>query len=170
MTKEELLSEIKEIKESNRVNDQRIAVLEAEVKKLEEPKPWKPKTSEKYYYIDSQHAIVDFFHWDGDEYDCVRYNTGNCFFTKERAEQVAEKIKMLLKLEQYHDVFCPDYVPDWSNNMRKHYAFYNKYKKKWDFDWVASLKGITLVYFDSEETAQKVCDLLNREDDENESV
>ena len=170
MTKEEILKEIEEIKDAIFVSNRRIDVLETEVKKLEEPKPWKPKISEKYYYVDNVHMITDFFHWDGDEFDYVRYNAGNCFSTKERAEQVAEKIKILLKLEQYHDVFCPDYVPDWSNNMRKHYVFYDKDKKKWDFDWVASLKSTTLVYFDSEETAQKVCDLLNREDDENESV
>lgn len=38
---------------SNRCMD----VLETELKNLEEPKLWKPKISEKYYYVDSVHMI-----------------------------------------------------------------------------------------------------------------
>jgi hypothetical protein len=160
---EELLSEIKEIKESNRTNDQRIAVLEAEVKKLEEPKPWKPKNGERYYYIGRTTGVL-YSYWTCSDADVVCYRIGNCFPTEERAKQVSEKIKMLLKLELYHDMFCPDYVPDWRSNMHKHYVFYNKDKKKWDIDWSVNLKRSTEVYFDSEETAQEVCDLLNWEE------
>lgn len=170
MTKEKILNEIEKIKESNRVNDQRIAALEAEVKKSEEPKPWKPKFEESYYYVDSSHARVDFCYWEDDEIDNVRYNAGNCFSTKERAEQVAEKIKMLLKLERYHDMFCPDYVPDWGNGSEcKFYVYYDVFEKRWVYGQSNCCKNAMRVYFDSEEAAQKVCDLLNREDDENES-
>lgn len=64
MTKEEILKEIEEIKEAIFVSNRRIDVLETELKELEEPKPWKPKISEKYYYVDSVHMITDFFLWE----------------------------------------------------------------------------------------------------------
>lgn len=170
MTKEEILKEIEEIKDAIFVSNRRMDVLEAEWKKQEEEsKPWKPEIGESYYYVDSVHMTTDFFYWDGDEYDYVRYNAGNCFSTKERAEQVAEKIKMLLKLEQYHDMFCPDYVPDWSSRVeRKHYVYYDTLEKQWEHGHANHCKDAAQVYFDSKETTQKVCDLLNREDDENE--
>lgn len=168
MTKEEILKEIEEIKESNRVNDQRIAVLETELKKQEEPKPWKPKINEFYYYVDTRRAKTACYRWDGDTYDYRLYNDGNCFPTEERAKQVDEKIKMLLKLERYHDMFCPDYMPDWEADTCKYFVYYDTADNKWDYSWIAGLKHSTEVYFDSEETAQKVCDLLNREENDNE--
>ena len=40
------------------------------------------------------------------------YNANNYFYTQKRAQEVANKINFLLKLERLHDIFCPDYVPD----------------------------------------------------------
>lgn len=147
MTKEEILNEINNFK--HQVN-QRIADFEAELKKF-----------------DSGHARVDFSYWEDDEIDNERYNAGNCLPTKGRVEQVAEKIKMLLKLERYHDMFCPDYVPDWENHTQKYYVFYNFDNERWEYNFHVSWKTVTQVYFDSEEAAQKVCDLLNREEENN---
>lgn len=169
MTKETILSEIEEIKESNRLNNQRIAELEAELKKLEESEPWKPKKGECYFYINERGWSTNSFRWDKDGFDHEMYNVGNCFPTEERAEQVAKKIRMLLKLERYHDMFCPDYVLDWENIACKYFVYYDTAYNKWYWDWKVELKNSTDVYFDSKETAQKVCDLLNREEDENES-
>ena len=66
-------------------------------------------------------------------------------------------------------MFCPDYVPDWSSDDEKKYVVdYNEEEKQWDYDLLFFLiKDAVQVYFDSEETAQKVCDLLNGEDEEN---
>lgn len=167
MTKEEILKEIEEIKEAVLVSNRRMDVLEAEVKKLEEPKPWKPKNGERYYYIGHTTGVL-YSYWTGSDADVVCYRIGNCFPTEERAKQAAEKIKMLLKLEQYHDMFCPDYVPDWSDYTCKFFICYDIYNHEWTCDWVSGLKYPAQVYFDSEETAQKVCDLLNREENDNE--
>lgn len=130
MTKENILSEIEKIKESNRLNNQRIAALETELKKLEEPKPWKPNICDTYFYVTDRDWGTGSLLWTNTEFDHEMYNNRNCFPTEERAEQVAEKVRMLLKLERYHDMFCPDYVPDWSNNVRKYYVLYNKGKNE----------------------------------------
>lgn len=168
MTKEETLKEIEEIKEAILVNNRRMDVLEAEVKKLEEPKPWKPEHNKEFWFVSGAGQVRNEA-WD--DYICEPfYNVGNCFPTEESAKQVAEKIRMLLKLERYHDMFCPDYVPDWSDYTCKFFICYDIYNHEWTCDWVSGLKYPAQVYFDSEETAQKVCDLLNREENENESV
>ena len=84
--------------------------------------------------------------------------------SKERAEEVADKIKFLLKLERLHDTFCPDYKPDWSDvsNAKWRVAFEQE-KKKYVlcWDWAADCKT---VYFDSEGTAKKVYETLNKGD------
>lgn len=170
MVKENILSEIEKIKEIIRLNDQRISELEAELKKLEEPEPWKPEKGEYYFCVNARALSTISFCWNNGKFDFEMYNVGNCFPTKERAEQVAEKIRILLKLERYHDMFCPDYVPDWRGDTNKYFVYYDASNNKWVWGVLVYLSCPTEVYFDSEETAQKVCDLLNREEKENESV
>lgn len=53
-----------------------------------------------------------------DGYDCYdddRFENNNYFLTEERAEEVAEKINVLLKMERIHDMLCPEYKPDWND-------------------------------------------------------
>ena len=76
---------------------------------------------------------------------------------------------MLLKLERYHDMFCPDYVPDWSSDDAKYVVCYDEVGKQWDCERSFIIRYATQVYFDSRETAQKVCYFLNGKDEENES-
>ena len=88
---------------------------EAEMqKKQEEPKPWKPERGEKYFTIENSFYAFQYTYCE-DIIDEPKILSGNCFRTEERAEQVAKKMRLLLRLEQLHDMLCPDYVPDWSN-------------------------------------------------------
>ncbi len=60
---------------------------------------WKPKYLEKYWwiYLGSQLRICS-NEWDGTSQGCKNlYDLGNCFRTRKEAEQVARKIKKLLK-------------------------------------------------------------------------
>ena len=89
---------------------------EAEMqKKQEEPKPWKPEYGEEYFYIGIGFTIDSWENVD-DDTDKRNFRIGNCFPTEERAEQVARKIRLLLQLEQLHDMLCPDYVPDYEDD------------------------------------------------------
>lgn len=100
----------------------------------------------------------------GDIVDNAHFRHNNYFHTKERAQEVADKINFLLKLERLHDTFCPDYVPDWND--------YDKYKYTVFYDYrnrsyrIGSYEGVEYkanVYFATREIAQKVCDILNAE-------
>ena len=158
----------KEIMEKISELEQQIAELKGAAQKQNEQKAWKPKENEEYWYCDSTISVsCEIF--DGVEVDTKRFDVGNCFLTKERAEEVAKKIRMLLKLEQYHDMFCPDYVPDWSSDDTKYVVCYDEGEKQWGCDMIFFTIDVAQVYFDSKETAKKVCDLLNGEDEENEN-
>lgn len=158
MNKKEIMERISELKKQ-------IVELEEAAQKQDEPKAWRPKKNEEYWYVDITGDSKNYEFLE-DEYDKVLFDIGNGFPTKEHAERVAKEFKMLLKLWQYHDMFCPDYVPDWEDNQRKYCVFFNTHDHRWDYNCVILARNAVQVYFDSKETAQKVCDLLNGEEEE----
>ena len=136
---------------------------EAEMqKKQEEPKPWKPEVGEEYFYICDTLETRSDFNW-GNSIDYKRIKAGNCFLTKERAEEVADKMRLLLRLEQLHDMLCPDYVPDWSNISEKKFCLAYLYPENfWFVDELHDTEYPT-VYFDTEKNAEKALKILNKE-------
>ena len=83
--------------------------------------------------------------------------------SKERAEEVADKINFLLKLERLHDTFCPDYKPDWGKISKTKWGVaFNSDQKVYKPYWTNTI-DINITYFNSEETAEKVCSVLNKE-------
>ena len=102
---------------------------EAEAQKKQE----EPKLGEKYFYISQfGRAIPEAF--TQHPTDIARKNLGNFFPTEERAEQVAKKMRLLLRLEQLHDMICPDYVPDWENEKDKFCLCYHHEGKQWSVE------------------------------------
>lgn len=156
----------KEIMEKISELEQQIAELKGAAQKQDEPKAWKPKEDEDYWYISESVSATNTDFCD-DYFDNRVIKSNNCFRTKERAEEVAKKIRMLLKLEQYHDMFCPEYVPDWSSDECKYFIMFSSEYKEFICSYVRNNKVVANVYFDSKETAKKVCDLLNGEVEEN---
>ena len=132
---------------------------EAEMQKKQ--KEW--KSGEKYFYI-SQSGRVMWEMFTEHQIDIARKNVGNFFPTKERAEQVAEKIRLLLRLEQLHDMLCPDYVPDWSNeDEHKFYLFYDRKTGNWKYTYWSAFDFRVGEYFDTEKNAEKAAEILNKE-------
>lgn len=152
--------------------EDRIKELEDELKDLQEekkmrkeqrePKPWKPEVKEKYFYIYT--ALETGSHSNrGDSIDDKLIKVGNCFKTKERAEQVAKKMRLLLRLEQLRDMFCPNYVPDWSNISEKKFCLAHHCDDDcWFVDELHDTEYPT-AYFDTEENAEKAAEILNKE-------
>lgn len=136
---------------------------EAEMqKKQEEPKPWKPKDGEDYFYIGIDFTIDSWENVD-DDTDKRNFRIGNCFPTEARAEQVAEKMRLLLRLEQLHDMLCPDYVPDWNNDGELKFCLAHYCD---DDCWFVDYFNVTqypTVYFDTNENAEKAAEILNKE-------
>lgn len=83
---------------------------------------------------------------------------------KKLEAEKADKINFLLKLERLHDMFCPDYKPDWEEGKDecKWFIRFDAKNKEYLAFWTTIYRDAT-VYFDSKETAKKVCEILNKE-------
>lgn len=137
--------------------------LEALQKEAEEQKKQKePKLGEKYFYISqSGKAILDTF--TQHPTDIERKNLGNFFPTEERAEQVAKKMRLLLRLEQLHDMICPDYVPDWKDDRLKFYVYFDHEQGNFNITASSYCDTLSLVAFGIRENACEAAEILNRE-------
>lgn len=136
---------------------------EAEMqKKQEELKPWKPEVGEKYFVaVEDGADVVQYCEDSIDEFN-IRF--GNCFRTGERAEQVAEKMRLLLRLEQLHDMLCPDYEPDYEDDDEvKFYVYFGHSQGRYDISRSISWENPCMVAFDAEKNAQKAAEILNEE-------
>lgn len=117
-------------------------------------------TDGTYWYITDFGALDNVFMHSYTGLDKYRYDYRNFFRTKERAEEVADKIKNLLIMEQLKNQYCPDYKPDFENENQKKWVVFRRYGK-WEKGYAITHKQDT-VYYDSEETAEKICEYLNK--------
>ncbi len=96
--------------------------------------------------------------------DKFRFMNNNYFTDKTIAQSLADKINFLMELQRYHDIYCPDYKPDWNNTKEKKYCVYfDAMLNKYYFDYYCDYKLEGQIYFPTAEIAQKVCDKLNAE-------
>lgn len=148
---QELIDRIREIEKENKQN---------------EPKFERVLKNEDYYtlMINPFGAIIDRTYEKYNWIDNVRCINNNYFKTYERAQEVADKINFLLKLERLHDIFCPDFVPNFNDFNILKYTIYRDHSNK-IYRAIAcySSEHRTQVFFPSGEIAQKVCDILNKE-------
>ena len=137
---------------------------EAEAQKeQEELKPWKPETEEQYFFVKDSFYASGYWN-ENDEVDKHNFEIGNCFRTKERAEQVAKKMRQLLRLEQLHDQLCTDYVPDWGSGEAVYLLYYDHNSSYWAIDgWYDCNCHVNGVYFSNYENACKAAEILNKE-------
>lgn len=142
------------------------------IKEQNEPK-FEIAQDEKYYFVDFNsrgcNSAITSDVYVGALGDKLRVEQNNCFKTKERAREVLDKIELLLKLERLHDIYCPNYMPDWETDSVKYCIAYDTSRAKWDSCNVQIMEDAIQVYFPTDEIAQKVCDALNREEQNSES-
>lgn len=67
------------------------------IEEYDPSKKWEPKDGEEYYYIDGEGEVRFTKYSLIFSYDRVHKEIGNCFQTREEAEAMAEKFKVLLK-------------------------------------------------------------------------
>lgn len=143
----------------------------ADQRRESEPKFERVAKYEKYYALvfnaDAQTTqCIERGEYCYDDTDC--YESNNYFHTRERAKEVADKINLLLRLERLHDIYCPDYVPDWNNlDAFKYTIIYNIVDKSWYYNQTVTGVIGTCAYFPTREIAKQVCDILNAEERSN---
>lgn len=146
--------------------ERRIKQLEAIVGKIEadsESEFERVSHGEPYFYIYGNTMNVAVSSEDSDYISELCHINNNYFYTKKRAQEVADKIKFLLKLERLHDIYCPDYKPGWNSFERKYRVYFNNLIGKYTWDTWSHAECVETTYFPTEEIAQKVCDILNKE-------
>ena len=170
MTKTEIENKIYDLKIVIENCKNIIKANENEIKKLEAEKE-RPaferlEEGQKYYIVTAgsyNRVFVKEYIEEYMRFDKLNFENNNYFLTKERAEEVADKIKFLLKLERLHDTFCPDYKPDWGKISKTKWGVaFNSDQKVYKPYWTNTIDS-NITYFNSEETAEKVCSVLNKE-------
>lgn len=169
MTKTEIDNKIYEIKRIIESCENIIKANKNELKKLEAEKE-RPafERVEKglhFYCVEANELGVTVeLHIDNRLiFSDAMFKNNNYFLTEERAEEVADKINFLLKLERLHDTFCPDYKPDWEDDTTaKWYIVFDNDQKVYTSYWTNVITEES-AFFDSEKTADKVCEILNKE-------
>ena len=153
---EETISATKEMlklaeQERDRLADQR---------RESEPKFERVEYKKQYFGV-RVNSEIDYgtFTEIGDMVDNAHFRHNNYFHTKERAQEVVDKINLLLKLERLHDIYCPN------SESGKYYISQNTESGRYCYGYIRNVpnKFPTSTMFPSEEIAQKVCDILNAE-------
>ena len=91
----------------------------------EEKKYWKPKESERYYFIDAYQEGIGNDTNDGTDVDDFRLSIGNYFKTKEEAEHMVEKLKVIHELQKFA-YENNERENDWNNfSQTKFYLIYD---------------------------------------------
>lgn len=141
--------------------EKQLEALKSEVKTERVPEYKRKNFGEQYYSLTLTN-VVDRIEED-DMISKMLFNANNYFYTKEEAQNILGKIQFMRKLQRLKDIYCPDYVPDWSDDQYKYTVEYDHEDSQWLTSCNLSLDG-NLIYFESREIANKVCDILNAED------
>lgn len=118
------------------------------------------------YYVISYGKCFDVYKSTEDytDIDTIRFQNNNYFLTKERAQEVVDKINFLLRLERFKDELCPDYIPNWNNANELKYNIYFDYDiNEYCIDTNGCWGKKNEVYFPTREVAEQVCNTLNEE-------
>ena len=115
------------------------------------------------YYLDNQ-SNIDFINMGNSFEQIERLNKSpyQHYLTKELAEQ-AKKLKDFNdKLLAFKYCYDRDYKPVFSGaySNRAYFVYYDSEDEEYNYDW-DNISNRNVVYFSSEEIAQKCCDWLN---------
>lgn len=105
-------------------------IEELKMAKVEEPqsKRWKPKVEELYFYVGIGGNIIECV-WVDEHFDGWQYLTGNCFKTKEEAEEYKKQIEYTARYKNYIEEYGEPL--DWNNgNQPKYFVGYDFSIKK----------------------------------------
>ena len=126
---------------------------------VNEPTRWKPEMSHDYYYISGDGHVYD-NSWDDSRFvDNGRFEIGNCFQTKEEAEQVVEYLKALAMVRG-------DAISKFTKDKNNWYVYYDT-----NFNSLRSSISCTMLdngifglpYFATREDAQRSIELHKNE-------
>lgn len=122
------------------------------------------RAGEQWWYVETEGSLVE----SVTIHDSKR-SEFNCFHTKEYADEFAKKCKLIAMMLHCKWYSCCDYKPDFNNALyQKWTVVFNYNEGKFTVEFSRLREWIT-IYFDTEESAQKCADWLNRHWKENDN-
>lgn len=89
---------------------------------------WEPQFGDKYFYL-SGRGFVQSSAWTNHEYDFQRFNLGNCFKTKQEAEEYKENLLIKQQLKDLALELNNGVEIDWENYEQSKFSiYYNGYR------------------------------------------
>lgn len=123
---------------------------------------WKPEMRDEYYYIE-ENGSIDSYRWDNYGYDNEHYKIGNCFKTREEAEFVVERFKVLAELKEFAEPFDTEWDCADTQGVDKHWFIgYNYGISHLYVDSRMTYRRAEL-YFASEEDAKKAIEAVGED-------
>lgn len=123
---------------------------------IKNSKKWKPKNSEKYFYINC-YGEIDYAAYDNnDEADVYELFVNNCFKTKQEAEFRLEQIKVYNELKNFADENNDEI--DWKDDNENQYLItYNHRRGQKGIDIYATIstQDIGQIGFSSRQLAEQ---------------
>lgn len=109
------------------IKELRDKLAEAEKIEVEQPKRWKPKECEEYWTVDVEGQVdcVDAYPDKIIEWD---YLIGNCFKTKEEAEEYKKQIEYTARYKNYIEEHSEPL--DWKDDGQAKYGAYYDFEDK----------------------------------------
>ena len=142
MTQQEYENKIKELQDE--LEQLKAAKIEAE-----QPKRWKPKYDETFYYVEHS-GDVESCEWAGDCFDERCCLTGNCFKTKKEAKEYKKQIEYTARYKNYIEEHSNPI--DWGNNAQEKWgAYYDFYDGKINTDGTKGFKEQGKIYASSKQ-------------------
>lgn len=117
---------------------------------------WKPNVGDKYYYISNTGSIL-YYMYDEDVTNKAIISIGNCFETKEEAQHMLQKIRIINQLQELSNI-------KFSENKGKYFIYYNFRENRilcseTNFCKLSPFE----VYFKTREDCQKAIDTIGEE-------
>ena len=116
---------------------------------------WKPVVCDLYYYIVDNGSISACYYTEYDN-DILRVEVGNCFKTREQAEDVVEKLRVIKQLQDYALANNKEAI-DWNNSDQLKYTICYDHEAKRITNGLCSRvqSNPFNIYFTSRKIAQK---------------
>ena len=129
----------------------------------EKKKYWTPKEKEKYFYIEDCMGVSDDRNVQA-PIDYCRFNIGNCFKTKEEAEHILEKLKVIHELQKFAYENNEGEI-DWKNfNQCKYKIFYDAEDEDLYVDYSIQCESEPFnIYFTSFKVAKKAIEAVGED-------
>ena len=129
----------------------------------EKKKYWTPKEKEKYFYIEDCMGVSDDRNVQA-PIDYCRFNIGNCFKTKEEAEHMIEKLKVINELQKFAYENNEKEI-DWKNfNQCKYKIVYDAEDEELYVDYNIKCESEPFnIYFTSSKIAKKAIEAVGED-------